>query len=414
MDRDTTTLLNKWIYAAIVNTTLDELYNTYFSYKLCPIGTAGENCTEPCHPKNGEADIEGKCVCDSTRWTGDDCSIEVMEDMNLIPVALKAIAYSLYTILFVIILLCSLWLYRNKETPQVVSYQPLFLSLILIGCFISSSAMAVIGIESETHVSTVVCMLGPWLYSIGFCIVFGTLFAKLRRVHIIFKNSARMMRTTVTVKETVKIIAVILVINVAILTTWSVVDPLLWVRVNTVEDKYGEALSSQAGCTCEYPWIWMALLGALHFALLVLSSYMCYQARHISTRYSEAKYLRTTIFLTTQVYVIGIPVILITRDDPKARFFVSCIIIMFDVLVVIASLFGGLIYNVVVVGDQAENMTGALRTYIRKTSTDGNGRRFSFNCMRNSMRSSNCSVPVNMEVTDNSSENDESEPPTKQ
>ena len=377
MDKDVTILLNKWIYAAIVNTTLDELYNTYFSYNLCPIGTAGENCTDPCHPKYGMANKDGICVCDSTRWTGADCSIEVMHNYNLIPPALKITAYSLYSVLVIVILIMFCWLHRNKDTAQVKSYQPFFLKLVLVGSLISSSAIIVIGIESETHVPSFVCMLGPWLYSIGFSIVFGTLFAKLRRVHLIFQKSSRMLRISITIKETLIKIGIILLVDILLLTVWSIVDPMHWVRHVTIEDKYGDPLSSQAGCTCNKPWIWLALLGALHLSLLVMSSYMCYEARNISTRYSEAKYLRTTIFLNTEIYMIGIPVIIITREDPKARFFVSCIIIMFDVVVVLASLFGGLIYNVVVIGDQAPSMTNALKTYMKKNSMDHSNGGFS-------------------------------------
>ena len=63
-------LLNKWIYAAISNQVIDELYYEYFAKKLCPIGTAGVNCELPCDPDHGSSNAQGQCVCESIRWTG--------------------------------------------------------------------------------------------------------------------------------------------------------------------------------------------------------------------------------------------------------------------------------------------------------------------------------------------------------
>jgi len=372
MNKDVSILLKKWIYAAIVNNSIDELYYTYFARKLCPIGTAGVNCTEPCHPKHGEADLTGKCVCDSTKWTGPNCSIEVMQNTNLIPVNLKAAGYSLYGILVVITLSCFLWLYSHKNTAQVKSIQPFFLYLILLGCLLASSTIVVLAQESEEYVPVHVCMLGPWLYSIGSCITFGTLFAKIRRVHIIFRNSSRMIRTTITVKETVFKIAFILLVDIAILSTWTIVDPLHWVRQVTIKDKYGDPLASQGHCTCNNAIPWITLLSLLHFSVLIMASYMCYVARHISSRFSEAKYLKLAIYSNTQVYLLGVPVVIITRDDPSARFFVTSIIIFFDVIIVLGCIFGNLIYRVICgEEDQGSDIGVAISTYMRRSSEVG-------------------------------------------
>lgn len=42
----TTRLMKKWIYQAVQNNTLDDLYFQYFKNQLCPQGTAGVNCGE--------------------------------------------------------------------------------------------------------------------------------------------------------------------------------------------------------------------------------------------------------------------------------------------------------------------------------------------------------------------------------
>lgn len=70
LDPSVAFLLNKWMYAAVNNQTINELYFEYFAKKLCPIGTAGKNCELFCDPAHGSSDAAGACVCESPRWTG--------------------------------------------------------------------------------------------------------------------------------------------------------------------------------------------------------------------------------------------------------------------------------------------------------------------------------------------------------
>ena len=70
LDPTVSFLLNKWMYAAIRNQTISELYSKYFEKKRCPIGKAGKSCELPCDPDHGMANAAGKCICDSTKYAG--------------------------------------------------------------------------------------------------------------------------------------------------------------------------------------------------------------------------------------------------------------------------------------------------------------------------------------------------------
>ena len=80
LDPTSSFLLNKWIYAAITNQVIDELYFEYFEKKLCPIGTAGADCELPCDPDHGSSNAQGQCVCESIRWTGG--KVQVVREKN--------------------------------------------------------------------------------------------------------------------------------------------------------------------------------------------------------------------------------------------------------------------------------------------------------------------------------------------
>lgn len=166
-------LLTRWIYETKVSGVLKQLYDTYFSINYCPIGRAGKSCTLPCSPSNGISDRYGNCVCDSIRYTGTDCSVEVKENKHLIPSALMIVCYVMIGINFMTVTICGIWMYMYRHTVQVSVAQPLFLGLVLLGCLISTSTIFVLGVEDEGDGPVRACMAIPWLYSVGFSVTFG-------------------------------------------------------------------------------------------------------------------------------------------------------------------------------------------------------------------------------------------------
>ena len=282
-------MFQKWMYAAVSNATLDELYFQYFQKQLCPVGTAGSDCELPCDPDHGTSDARGVCVCESSKWTGDDCGTEVQEELNMLSTGLKVTAYAMFGINCVVIGMCAVWLGWQRNSAQVRVSQPSFLLLVLMGCLISSSTIIAMSQEEDGYGSVPACMAIPWLYSVGFCITFGTLFSKIRRVYLIFmqaaaKNGGSGIETRqngVTIKETLSVIGGVLLIDLFILVTWTIVDPLKWQRTVTSADQFGEPLESEGHCTNDN-WVgFAAAIAVLHLVLLAVACWMCYVARDI-------------------------------------------------------------------------------------------------------------------------------------
>jgi len=368
-------LLKKWIYDANTNTTMDELYFKYFRKELCPVGTAGESCQLPCDPNHGRADERGRCICASTKWKGDDCSIEVEEDLNLIPVGVKRMVWSLFGVNCICIVSGALWLFWKRTSPQVRISQPFFLCLVLVGCLISSSALIPLSTEDGAN-GIPKCMATPWLYSVGFSITFGTLFAKIRRVYIIFKSAANMQRQKVTFSETIAITGLVLFFDMTILTVWTVVDPLEFVRTTLSEDKFGVPLESEGHCTSESWEPFTATLASLHLILLAFACYLCYVSRDIPTQFSEGKYVTIAMLSNLQIFVIAVPVLIILGADPETSFFVRSAVIWINDFMVIVLIFGNLIYQVHFVsigsGSSAsdkENMNRTISNAMNRYST---------------------------------------------
>lgn len=338
-------LLNRWMIKAVGNTTMDQLFYKYFEKEVCPIGTAGKGCTMPCDPDHGASNIHGNCICESIKWTGDDCSIEVEENLNLIPPSMKWVAYILFGINVGVISFCAGWLVIYRKSEQVKASQPFFLMLVLVGCLISSSTLLALIQEDERGVAAPACMAIPWTYSVGFCVTFGTLFAKIRRVYLIFirklvyqpsttttaASSARFQsmasnsnrssfsatsqggsilsvarrNSSVSFLETLMVIGVVTAVDVAILTVWTLSDPLEWERTVTVMDQFGVALESEGRCTSDSWYIFTPLIGALHLCLMATACYLCFKARQIPTTFQEGKYVAIAMASNFQIFLVG-------------------------------------------------------------------------------------------------------------
>ena len=85
--------IQRWIYKAKESGFFGRLYNQYFNPTFCPLGKAGVNCKLPCHPAHGVSGRNGVCICDTTNWTGNDCSIEAMEDIHSIAKGAKIASF---------------------------------------------------------------------------------------------------------------------------------------------------------------------------------------------------------------------------------------------------------------------------------------------------------------------------------
>ncbi|CAB9502374.1 acid type B receptor subunit 2 [Seminavis robusta] len=355
------------IYQAKELGILDSLYDKYFSVNFCPIGKSGPNCDQPCNPSHGISNRFGECVCDSTKWTGDDCSVQAEEDLHMLPTSLKAIAYCLVGINFLMAFCCAVWLAFQRKRAQVKIAQPHLLFLVLLGCVISTSTIIALAQEDEGDGPVPACSVFPWLYSVGFSITFGALFGKIRRIYILTKAAAEMKRVVVSIKETALIVAAILAVDVAILTVWSAVDPLRWTRTVISEDKYGYALESAGQCESDHWVVFAAVIGSFHFLLLCTACYMCYLARHIPNRFTNGKMLAIAMVSNMQIFIVVIPILVILGSDPKTSFFVRAVSIWINDFIIVALLFGNLIYKVYLWDEEVK-----LRDKLRCSRLDSN------------------------------------------
>lgn len=148
----------------------------------------------------GKCQEDGTCACDDasaqSSGIGPDAACVVIpeEDYTYVVPALRALGIILFSLQLALTLACAAWTVYYRERRVVKASQPLFLCLVCFGTFVLSLSIIPLGIqgkyrsvkdnttgeltdEENPEVAGVdaACMALPWLFSIGFSIVFSAL-----------------------------------------------------------------------------------------------------------------------------------------------------------------------------------------------------------------------------------------------
>lgn len=127
-----------------------------------------------------------------------------------------------------------------------------------------------------------------------------------------------MKRVVVTERDVLKPFAVLMSLNFIILLSWTLVDPLIFERV------YTDELTSYGRCSSEgNGWKgFLSALALLNFGALILANVQAYMARSINDELSESKYIGLSTLSMFQIFIVGVPLLVIVYQDPSAFFFV--------------------------------------------------------------------------------------------
>lgn len=220
------------------------------------------------------------------------------------------------------------WVYFYRNTRIVKVMQPIFLLTVCFGVFILSSSIIPMslddGVISEKSCD-IACMAVPWLVSMGFTVSFSALFSKLWRINKLFNGKQGFRRIVVTEKDVLAPFAVLFVLNLVFLMTWTFADPLQWER-QPVGDEDWNTFGSCVGGTVSI--VMSGLLGVVDLGALFLACSQAYQARNISDEFSESKYIGIAIYGWLQIIIVGLPIIfLIDRGNPTAKYFLQVALI---------------------------------------------------------------------------------------
>ena len=115
--------------------------------------------------------------------------------------------------------------------------------------------------------------------------------------------------------------------NLLVLALWTALSPLHWeVEVQSI-DQFDRETETYGYCSSDSATVYLVALCIINLGPLVLAVYEAYVARDISTEFSETEYILRALAIILLVCFVGIPVIIIARENPAAYFFVLSAII---------------------------------------------------------------------------------------
>jgi hypothetical protein len=127
---------------------------------------------------------------------------------------------------------------------------------------------------------------------------------------------------------------ILMVINLILLISWTVVAPLKWTRSekSSNHDEFGRAEESYGYCEgdgsvgAKVIWILLIVVNAF---VLVFTNYQCYKTRSLPTEFNESFYMAVTNASLLETLVLAFPILLVVsvNDSPSASFILRAIFV---------------------------------------------------------------------------------------
>ena len=121
---------------------------------------------------------------------------------------------------------------------------------------------------------------------------------------------------------------IILALNVIVLTVWHVVEPMQWERLPLDGEDVNDELhlveaDTYGACVGDHALLYFSFLVACNLVVSLIALIQAYECRKVSTEYSESLWIFGALFCIVQVWLIGLPVLRLLDDNPKAYFCVK-------------------------------------------------------------------------------------------
>ena len=265
---------------------------------------------------------------------------ELLVDHNRVG-NLAIIGYIFFTLTALTGLAFGFWVWYYRGTRVVKASQPTFLLMVAAGIIIMSSGIIPLGFDDshgigEGH-AIAICMSSPWLICTGFTVSFSALFSKTSRVNRIFKAGSGITRIKISTRDVILQCCVLLLLNIVVLLCWTIFDPLTYTRSdNPGTDGWNRVISTSGTCQSEHVARYWVPLAAINLLSLCVANWQAYQARSLSSEFSESKYIGIACVSMMQTALMGIPILIVVQDQPEALYLVLvCMIFVVSMAVLL-------------------------------------------------------------------------------
>ena len=228
-----------------------------------------------------------------------------------------------------------IFLYRNHKVMR--AGQPFFLYLLCLGSLVSSTGIFTLSFEEKQGWSidqlTIACMSTIWLFFMGNIIFYTALFSKIWRIDRVMQ----LRRKAVTIQNVLGPMAVVILCAMAVLLTWTLVDPFIWEREVQLE------IPAESVGHCESE-SFNEFFIAMVFIMIIatgMTTYEAWKASDIPREFSDTKLVLYTVSSHLQAWIVGPPTLAVLGSHSSTdatyigRIFLFWVFAVSGVLVVI-------------------------------------------------------------------------------
>ncbi|CAH1249663.1 GABBR2 [Branchiostoma lanceolatum] len=272
----------------------------------------------------------------SVQWQGDnpprDKTLRV-EELRRVPLALYVMisVMAMFGIFMAIVFLFFNIKYRNQRFVKMSS--PYLNTLIIVGCIFIYLFVCLLGLDgaliSETTFE-VLCTVRTWMLAVGFTLAFGAMFSKTWRVHVIFTNT-KMKKMAIKDVKLFGIVAVLLLMDIVILTTWQAVDPLTR-GLQTFPAEPGREVTVVPvleHCDSNNFTLWLAVIFVYKGLLLIFGCFLAWETRHVNIpALNDSKYIGMSVYNVVIMCVIGAGISFVIKDRQNEAFVLTSLFII--------------------------------------------------------------------------------------
>lgn len=266
-------------------------------------------------------------------------------ELNLVnPAAVKAGTILAFIISLAAVLLLG-WVVWHRNSPAVRIMQPLFLLILCFGTLLVSMAVIPFG-RDDTNTTNIdqACTATPWLIHVGITFILSALFCKLWRISTIYHAANSFQRRTVTLKHALVPFAILMTLELALLTTMTVLDSPVWKR----EPVNGDENNTVGGCSFDgtIGAVMEFLLNVVGFILIIILCVQAYVARDVQSELSQDRGISLTIFSWLQIEIVSLPALaLIDHSNTTALYVLTVVSYASMMLSLLLFIFGPLVFG---------------------------------------------------------------------
>ncbi|XP_014667669.1 PREDICTED: LOW QUALITY PROTEIN: gamma-aminobutyric acid type B receptor subunit 2-like [Priapulus caudatus] len=211
--------------------------------------------------------------------------------------------------------------YRNQRYIKMSS--PNLNNLILLGALLSYVSIIFSGLDSglaSQKAYSVLCQLNTWCLSLGFSLAFGAMFSKTCAFTRL--QTRRCSAWVIKDYQLMALVAVLVMLDVAILMAWQFVDKPVITVVN--QTTYPNPLNEDEliipqMIVCESKekhWYFAGALYAYKGLLLIFGAFLAWETRKVSVPVlNDSKYIGLSVYNVVVLCLIGVPIAFVMKSE---------------------------------------------------------------------------------------------------